>query len=93
MIAAGDPGCARDRSRQRYRFARRRGTVQLTLTLRALAVVPVRGVAIPPELVQTGRVVGEGLHELHQGVVGFFAAWEQPDLFAGEMRAAFRSLR
>jgi len=24
---------------------------------------------------------------------GHFAAWEQPDLFAGEMRAAFRSLR
>jgi pimeloyl-ACP methyl ester carboxylesterase len=24
---------------------------------------------------------------------GHFAAWEQPELFAGEMRAAFRSLR
>ena len=24
---------------------------------------------------------------------GHFAAWEQPDLFAGEMRASFRSLR
>ena len=24
---------------------------------------------------------------------GHFAAWEQPDLFAAEMRAAFRSLR
>jgi pimeloyl-ACP methyl ester carboxylesterase len=24
---------------------------------------------------------------------GHFAAWEQPDLFAAEMRAAFRTLR
>jgi hypothetical protein len=24
---------------------------------------------------------------------GHFAAWEEPDLFAGEVRAAFRSLR
>lgn len=24
---------------------------------------------------------------------GHFAAWEQPELFAGELRAAFRSLR
>jgi pimeloyl-ACP methyl ester carboxylesterase len=24
---------------------------------------------------------------------GHFAAWEQPELFAGEMRAAFRTLR
>ena len=30
-------------------------------------------------------------HELDRG--GHFAAWEQPELFAGEMRAAFRSLR
>ncbi|HLY77911.1 MAG TPA: alpha/beta fold hydrolase [Caulobacteraceae bacterium] len=30
-------------------------------------------------------------NELDKG--GHFAAWEQPDLFAGEMRAAFRSLR
>jgi pimeloyl-ACP methyl ester carboxylesterase len=30
-------------------------------------------------------------HEVDQG--GHFAAWEQPDLFAAEMREAFRSLR
>src|ERR1700744_2645775 len=30
-------------------------------------------------------------HEVEQG--GHFAAWEQPDLFSAEMRAAFRSLR
>jgi pimeloyl-ACP methyl ester carboxylesterase len=24
---------------------------------------------------------------------GHFAAWEEPDLFAGEVRSAFRSLR
>ena len=30
-------------------------------------------------------------HELDRG--GHFAAWEQPDLFAAEMRASFRSLR
>jgi pimeloyl-ACP methyl ester carboxylesterase len=30
-------------------------------------------------------------NELDKG--GHFAAWEQPELFAGEMRAAFRSLR
>ena len=30
-------------------------------------------------------------HEVDKG--GHFAAWEQPDLFAAEIRAAFRSLR
>ena len=30
-------------------------------------------------------------NELEKG--GHFAAWEQPELFAGEMRAAFRSIR
>ncbi len=30
-------------------------------------------------------------HKLDRG--GHFAAWEQPDLFAAEMRAAFKSLR
>jgi hypothetical protein len=30
-------------------------------------------------------------HEFDKG--GHFAAWEQPDLFSAEMRAAFRSLR
>jgi pimeloyl-ACP methyl ester carboxylesterase len=30
-------------------------------------------------------------HEVDRG--GHFAAWEQPELFGQEMRAAFRSLR
>ena len=30
-------------------------------------------------------------HEVDQG--GHFAAWEQPELFSAELRAAFRSLR
>jgi pimeloyl-ACP methyl ester carboxylesterase len=30
-------------------------------------------------------------HETEKG--GHFAAWEQPELFAAELRAAFRSLR
>ena len=30
-------------------------------------------------------------HEVDKG--GHFAAWEQPELFAAELRAAFRSLR
>ena len=30
-------------------------------------------------------------NEVEKG--GHFATWEEPDLFAGEMRAAFKSLR
>jgi pimeloyl-ACP methyl ester carboxylesterase len=30
-------------------------------------------------------------HEVDKG--GHFAAWEEPELFASELRAAFRSLR
>ena len=30
-------------------------------------------------------------HEVNKG--GHFAAWEQPELFAAELRAAFKSLR
>jgi pimeloyl-ACP methyl ester carboxylesterase len=30
-------------------------------------------------------------HEVEQG--GHFAAWEEPELFSAEVRAAFRSLR
>jgi len=30
-------------------------------------------------------------HEVDKG--GHFAAWEQPELFAAELRAAFKSLR
>jgi pimeloyl-ACP methyl ester carboxylesterase len=53
----------------------------------------------PDELYQAPRSWAERaypdnliyFHELDKG--GHFAAWEQPDLFATEMRAAFRSLR
>jgi hypothetical protein len=34
---------------------------------------------------------GSVLNEVDKG--GHFAAWEQPELFAAELRAAFRSLR
>ena len=53
----------------------------------------------PDELYQAPRSWAERayphnliyFHEVDKG--GHFAAWEQPDLFAEEMRAAFRSLR
>jgi pimeloyl-ACP methyl ester carboxylesterase len=53
----------------------------------------------PDELYQAPRSWAERaypgnliyFHELDRG--GHFAAWEQPDLFSAEMRAAFRSLR
>jgi len=32
-------------------------------------------------------------HATLSGPVGHFAAWEFPELFAAELRAAFRSLR
>jgi pimeloyl-ACP methyl ester carboxylesterase len=44
---------------------------------------PDRGDAIAQHLVY--------FNEVDRG--GHFAAWEEPDLFAEEMRAAFRSLR
>src|SRR5215471_16457380 len=53
----------------------------------------------PDELYQAPRSWAERayphnlihFHEVDRG--GHFAAWEQPDLFAAEMRASFRSLR
>jgi len=33
----------------------------------------------------------EGIHRITRG--GHFAAWEQPELFAADLRAAFESLR
>jgi hypothetical protein len=36
---------------------------------------------------------GNLIHYNKLGKGGYFAAWEQPDLFAAEMRAAFKSLR
>jgi pimeloyl-ACP methyl ester carboxylesterase len=53
----------------------------------------------PDELYQAprswaGRAYPHNLiHYNKLGKGGHFAAWEQPDLFTAEMRAAFRSLR
>jgi pimeloyl-ACP methyl ester carboxylesterase len=60
--------------------------------------IPVAVSAFPDELYQaprswTARAYSKLIyfHKLDKG--GHFAAWEQPELFAGEMRAAFRSFR
>jgi pimeloyl-ACP methyl ester carboxylesterase len=60
--------------------------------------VPVAVSAFPDELYQAPRSWAERAfprlvhyNRLEKG--GHFAAWEQPDLFARELRAAFRSLR
>jgi pimeloyl-ACP methyl ester carboxylesterase len=52
----------------------------------------------PDELFQPPRQWVKGAYhnlvyfnEAEKG--GHFAAWEEPELFAGEMRAAFRTLR
>jgi pimeloyl-ACP methyl ester carboxylesterase len=60
--------------------------------------IPVAVSAFPDELYQAPRSWTERAYpkliyynKLNQG--GHFAAWEQPDLLASELRAAFRSLR
>jgi pimeloyl-ACP methyl ester carboxylesterase len=60
--------------------------------------IPVAVSAFPDELYQCPRSWAEAAfpkliyyNKLDKG--GHFAAWEQPELFAEEMRAAFRSLR
>jgi pimeloyl-ACP methyl ester carboxylesterase len=60
--------------------------------------IPVAVSAFPDELYQAPRSWTERAYpnliyynKLDQG--GHFAAWEQPQLFSAEMRAAFRSLR
>jgi pimeloyl-ACP methyl ester carboxylesterase len=60
--------------------------------------VPVAVSAFPDELYQTPRSWAERAfpkliyyNRLDKG--GHFAAWEQPQLFTREIRAAFRSLR
>jgi pimeloyl-ACP methyl ester carboxylesterase len=61
--------------------------------------IPFAMSVFPDELYQAPRSWAERAYpdnlihynKLDRG--GHFAAWEQPDLFAGEMRAAFRSLR
>jgi len=61
-------------------------------------VIPVAVSAFPDEVVQTPRSWAEAAYpkliyynRLDKG--GHFAAWEQPELFASEVRAAFKSLR
>ncbi len=60
--------------------------------------IPAAVSSFPREIIPVARSWAERAYpnlvyfnELEKG--GHFAAWEQPELFAGEMRAAFRSLR
>jgi pimeloyl-ACP methyl ester carboxylesterase len=60
--------------------------------------LPVAFTVFPGEIFQAPRAWAEKVyphlvyfHEVDRG--GHFAAWEEPELFATEMRAAFRSLR
>ncbi|MFL6220904.1 MAG: epoxide hydrolase, partial [Actinomycetes bacterium] len=60
--------------------------------------VPAGFTAFPGEIWRTPRSWAENayptllyFHEVDRG--GHFAAWEEPELFASEVRAAFRSLR
>ena len=61
--------------------------------------IPFAMSVFPDELYQAPRSWAERAYPdnlIHYNTLdrgGHFAAWEQPDLFAGEMRAAFRSLR
>ena len=52
---------------------------------------PVQCNVIENFIEQTKRPQTIGYHEVDKG--GPFAAWEQPQLFAEEVRAAFKSLR
>src|SRR5262249_49512133 len=60
--------------------------------------VPVAVTVVPGEIFRAPRSWAEAVYpslsyfnEVDRG--GHFAAWEEPELFAAEMRAAFRSLR
>jgi pimeloyl-ACP methyl ester carboxylesterase len=60
--------------------------------------LPVAYTVFPGEIVQTPRSWADKVYpnliyfnEADKG--GHFAAWEEPELFAAELRAAFRSLR
>jgi pimeloyl-ACP methyl ester carboxylesterase len=60
--------------------------------------LPVAFTVFPGEIFRAPRSWAEGVYpnltyfnEVEKG--GHFAAWEEPELFAGEMRAAFKSLR
>jgi pimeloyl-ACP methyl ester carboxylesterase len=60
--------------------------------------LPVAFTVFPDEIFQAPRSWAEKVypnlvyfHEVQKG--GHFAAWEEPDLFAGELRAGFKSMR
>ena len=60
--------------------------------------LPVEFTVFPSEIIQAPRSWVENVypnliyyHQADKG--GHFAAWEEPELFAAELRAAFRSLR
>jgi len=60
--------------------------------------IPVAVSAFPDELYQaprswTERAYPKLIHYNKLDKGGHFAAWEQPQLFSGELRAGFRSLR
>ena len=60
--------------------------------------IPVAVSAFPDELYQCPRSWAERaypnlIHYNRLGKGGHFAAWEQPELFTGELRTAFRALR
>jgi len=77
----------------------RKTTTMKHFTLLALTVaIPVAVSAFPDELYQAPRSWTERAYpkliyynKLDKG--GHFAAWEQPELFSQELRAAFKSLR
>jgi len=53
--------------------------------------VPRRGLSFPPQLGRAGLPQPAYFNEVDSG--GHFAAWEEPELFATEIRAAFKALR
>jgi pimeloyl-ACP methyl ester carboxylesterase len=64
----------------------------------AAVSLPVAYTVFPDELIQAPRSWAEKVYpnlvyfnEVDRG--GHFAAWEEPQLFSEELRAAFRSLR
>jgi pimeloyl-ACP methyl ester carboxylesterase len=67
-------------------------------TARPIPKVPVAVTVFPGEIYQapkswTERTYANLIYFNVAGQGGHFAAWEQPELFSAEMRAAFRSLR
>jgi pimeloyl-ACP methyl ester carboxylesterase len=68
------------------------------VALTASVAIPAAVTVFPGEIYRAPRSWAERsdhqliyFHEVDKG--GPFAAWEEPELFAAEMRAAFRSLR